>query len=52
MDKVEDMWIEIDIKTISTDINKKSLPVKYVIGNIYRHPGSQYTHFCESYVTI
>ena len=41
MDRVENLWIEVHISS------KNKAPVKYVIGNIYRHPGSQYTHFCE-----
>ena len=46
MDRVEELWIEIEIQKSSSN-NTKSSPQKYVIGNIYRHPGSQYKHFCE-----
>ena len=46
MDRVEDLWIEFEIdKTCQSSASSK--PVKYVIGNIYRHPGSQYKLFCE-----
>ena len=46
MDRVEDLWVEIEIPKSST-ANTKSSTEKYVIGNIYRHPGSQYKYFCE-----
>ena len=47
MDRVEDLWIELDIKT-TRGSSKASKSVKYVIGNIYRHPVSQYKFFCEN----
>ena len=47
MDRVEDLWIEFEIDN-GCDTGEKLSPVKYVIGNIYRHPGSQYKSFCEN----
>lgn len=47
MDRVEDLWIELEIDK-NSDSTSKSDTIKYVIGNIYRHPGSQYKFFCEN----
>ena len=53
MDRVEDLWIEVDISKNIENLPKPS-PEKYVIGNIYRHPvpGSQYKLFCEKLCNI
>ena len=51
MDRVEDLWIEIDISKNIENLPKPSSE-KYVIGNIYRHPGSQYKLFCEKLCNI
>ena len=47
MDRIEDLWVELTIDK-ECNPNLKSSPEKYVIGNIYRHPGSQYKLFCEN----
>ena len=47
MDRVEDLWIELEIDS-ECDNDKKVSPIKYVLGNIYRHPGSQYKVSCEN----
>ena len=47
MERVEDLWIELDMAKFH-----KASSEKYVIGNIYRHPGSQYKFFCENLCKI
>ena len=42
----EDLWIEITVKNNDRNSPKKALE-KFVIGTIYRHPGSKYIKFCE-----
>ena len=42
----EDLWIEIETESKSDD-NPDVKQEKLVIGTIYRHPGSQYSLFCD-----
>ena len=51
MDRVEDLWIELEIDKKCYH-KENSHSEKYVIGNVYRHPGSQYKLFCDNLCKI
>ena len=44
----EDLWVEIDFKKSQRDTSDIIVSDKLVIGNIYRHPGQNYSTFRDN----